>query len=202
MRGMKLFLVAAASFAAFSAAESASAAMPLPIGWYAEANVGTSKQSNENYGTNLSTSSSGFAGNVNLGYKFMPYFGVELGGTRYAKTKIKSNGSTVANDNHYSYDIAGKGILPISDSGAAFFAKVGVSRINSHVVISDPTTMNNNGSSVNSGSRAVTGAYFGLGGEYNYMANSAVNLQWARAKGNSSTGNLDLYSIGISYIFG
>lgn len=179
------------------------AAMPLPMGWYMEGNAGKSNESSANYGTSLSSSTNtGLAWNVNGGYKFMPYLAAELGYTNYTKQRIKFNNAQIAQDVHYSYYLAGKGILPISDSGVELFAKLGIARINSHVTISDPTTVNTNGLSVNAGTHHISAAYFGVGTDYNYTSNMAFNLQWDRAKGNSTTGNLDLYSVGVSYLFG
>lgn len=201
-KGFKVLVLAAASAATFCATSSVMASIAIPTSWYIEGNVGSSRISNVNYGTGLSNTSSGFGWNLNGGYKFMPYFAAELGYTSYAKTKIKFNGAGVANDTHYSYYLAAKGILPISDSGVDLFAKLGIARINDHVTISDPTTVNNNGLTVNAGSHAVTAAYFGVGADYFFLPNAAVNIQWNRAKGNKTTGNLDLYSIGLSYLFG
>jgi hypothetical protein len=42
----------------------------------------------------------------------------------------------------------------------------------------------------------------GAGAQYYFMQEFAVVAQWARARGNSDTnGTMDLYSIGISFIF-
>jgi OmpA-OmpF porin, OOP family len=176
------------------------AAMALPTGWYLEGNGGSSRISSVNYGSGLSNTSSGFGWNVNGGYKFMPYVAAEIGYTRYAQTKVRSAGTNVANDNHYSYYFAGKGILPLSDSGIDLFAKLGLGRLNSHVIITNPSIVNAN--NVNAGSRAVIGAYFGVGGDYSFTPNLALNAQWNRQKGSSTTGNLDLYSLGLTYTFG
>ncbi len=196
MKRIKLVAVTALSVAAIAGATSSFAAMSLPMGWYVDGNVGSTKTSNTNYGSGISTSSSGLGWNANVGYKFMPYFAGEIGYTKYANAKGKLNGVSVVRDNHYSYDIAGKGILPIADSGADLFAKLGFARLNSHV------TATSSGVSANTGSHSASGLYIGLGGDYNFTPNLAGIIQWARAKGNTSTGNLDLYSVGIGYTFG
>lgn len=201
-KGYKIFMLAAASIATFCAASSAIASIGLPMGWYVEGNAGSSRSSSANYGTNLSNSTSGFGWNINGGYKFMPYFAAELGYTNYAKTKVTFNGAGIANATNRSYYLAAKGILPISDSGVDLFAKLGIARISNHVVISNMSAVIANGLTVNSGTHAVTAAYFGVGADYFFTPNAAVNVQWNRAKGNKTTGNLDLYSIGLSYLFG
>ncbi len=197
VRKIKLALV----IVGLGAASSVMASMPLPIGWYLEANGGYTNTSNTNYGSNLGTSSPGLGLNINVGYKFMPYFAGEFGYNNYAKTKIKSNATYVAQDTHHSYYLAGKGILPISDSGFELFAKLGVTRINGHVTITNPTYVSANNLSVNAGSHAATGAYFGVGGDYSFMPNLSMSLQWNRSRGNTNVGNLDLYTLGLTWIF-
>lgn len=196
MRSIKILTLIASGITTLSIATSASAAVTLPSGWYAEGNLGTSKTHVSSPGT--SVGNSGFAWNVNAGYKFMPFFAGEIGYTRYATADIKLNGTKIAKDTLYSYDIAGKGILPISDSGLNLFAKLGIARSSAHIVNTNAAV----GTVSNAGSSFTTGVYYGLGGEFSFLPNVGVNLQWARAKSKSSTGgNLDLYSIGVSYIF-
>lgn len=202
MKRTKLLVLAAASIAVMSAAASTMAATPLPLGWYLEANAGSSRITNENYGTNISNSSSAFGWNLNGGYKFMPYFAGEIGYTHYGTIKIKSGGVQAGQAKNYSYYLAGKGILPISDSGFEAFAKLGIVRINNKLSITNSGVLSSNNASINSGTKNTTGVYLGVGGDYYFTNNVAVNAQWARAKGNSRSGNLDLYSLGISYLFG
>jgi opacity protein-like surface antigen len=199
---MKKLVLAAASIAALGATVSAMAAVSLPSGWYLEGNAGATRVSNSNYGSGLSTSNSGLGWNANGGYKFMPYFAGELGYTRYANTKLKYAGTQVAKVTNYSYYLAGKGILPISDSGFELFAKLGIARLKSHATLTNASYASSNNLSINTGSRTITAAYFGVGGEYNFTPMLAMNIQWNRSKGNSTSGNLDLLSLGLSYLFG
>src|SRR5437868_3492213 len=79
--------------------------MSVPSGWYLEGNIGGSHLSGKSYPGNSSTS--GLAGSVDVGYKFMPYLGTEIGYTHYANTTIKNSaGTKAATDRFYSYDIA------------------------------------------------------------------------------------------------
>jgi hypothetical protein len=168
------------------------------MGWYLEANGGSTKLSNKSY--NASTSTSGIGYNGNLGYKFMPYFGAEIGYTRYADTKIRNNNSTtVAYDRHYSYDLAFRGTLPAADTGLEAFAKVGAERVASSISI-----QNSGGAAalgITSGSHNTTSLYLGGGLQYYFVPELAVVAQWQRAYGNSSTGTMDLLSGGLSFIF-
>lgn len=180
---------------------AAQATASLPGGWYLEGNVGTSRSSNVSYGAGTSTSNNGLGWNVNLGYKFIPYFGAEVGYTSYSDAYGKYAGTKVADDSHYALDIAGKGILPLSDSGAELFAKFGLARIRSHITQENPAYIAANGLNIPTGTHTANSYYMGLGADYAFMPNFLVNLQWARAKGDSTTGRLDLYSIGAAYIF-
>lgn len=198
MNRIKKLAVTVLGIATTTAITSAMAVPPLPTAWYAEVNGGSSKVSNASYAANSSLTSSGIGYNLNLGYKFIPFFGAELGYTKYASTSSKVGGVKVATGNYYSYDIAAKPLLPIGDTGAELFAKLGIAHLHSNIT-SDGSVP---GVSVTTGTNNVNGYYFGLGGEYYFMPMAAVNVQWQRAKGNSKTGTLDLYSLGLSYLFG
>jgi hypothetical protein len=182
-----------------SVVTSTFASMSLPNGWYVEGNVGSSRATNKTYGSNTSTKNTGFGFNLDAGYKFAPYFAAEVGYTSYAKTTVKSAGTNVAKDTHYSYDIAGKGIFPVSDTGLELFAKVGLARSNSHVVITNSTAAA--GLGIATGTSSSSGLYLALGGDYSFMPTLAVNAQWAQAKGNSNTGTLSIYTLGLTWLF-
>lgn len=200
MRSVKILLIAATTSFACGAMSSALAMMSATEGWYLEANVGSTKLSNQGYPALASSSSSGIGGNLNLGYKFMPYAAAELGYTQYANTTIKDQfGNKAAKDRHYSYDIAVKGILPIADSGFEPFAKLGVARLNSKITISNETAANN--INLQSSNRNTNNLYMAVGAQYYFMPEMAMNVQWARARGNRTTGTLDLISAGVSFIF-
>ncbi len=174
------------------------AVAPLPSGWYLEANGGNSRLSNVDTGPGVSLSNSGLGLNLNAGYKFIPFFAAEIGYGKYADSTLKFLGTKVGDVSYYSYDAAAKALLPIGDTGAELFAKLGVAHINAKIEGSN----NNLGVLVDNDSSSSNGYYFGLGADYSFMPAMAVNVQWQRAKGNDDTGNLDLYSLGISYLFG
>ncbi len=194
----KKILLAATGLVAMTLGASALAGgMSVPYGWYLEGNAGSSHLSNISFPG--SSSSSGWGGNANLGYKFMPYFAMEVGYTQYANSSIKdNNGTKAASVKHYSYDLAGRGILPIAASGFELFAKLGVQRIDSKYSIQDANAAQQLG--ISSSQHNTTGLYLGAGGQYYVMPELAINTQWQRAKGNSNTGTEDLYSVGFSFI--
>src|SRR5579862_2390678 len=166
MYGKKLLLTAVGSLVMTSFVHSAHAYMSMPDGWYLEGNVGSSHLSNKSYPG--SSSSSGVGGNANVGYKFMPFVSAEVGYTQYANTSVKDQfGTKAAQDKHYSYDLAAKGILPIAASGFEVFAKLGVQRTSSKVTIQNQTAANNIGIAATRHSN--TGLYIGAGGEYAFM---------------------------------
>jgi hypothetical protein len=199
MQGNKWLLAVVSGVAAISLTSPAMALMmSAPDGWYIEANAGSAHLSNDDYPG--STTSSGIGYNGNLGYKFMPYAGVEGGYSTYPDTKIKDEaGSRAATVRHYSYDLAIKAILPVSDSGFEGFAKIGVGRMVSDIKISDPVVASSLG--VDRGSHSSTGVYMGVGAQLYFTPEIAVVAQWQRAQGNSSTGSEDLFGIGVSFLF-
>lgn len=199
MKVQNVLRIVAGSLALLSFTTPALAIMSIPSGWYLEANAGSTNLSNVTFPG--PSSSSGIGGNANLGYKFMPFFAMEMGYTRYANTVIKNSaGTKAATDKIYSYDIAGKGIWPIMDTGFELFAKLGAQRLSSRVSLNNTAAASSIG--LSSSSHSATGVYFGAGAEYYFMPELAVNAQWMRAQGSSSTGNLDLLSGGISFMFG
>lgn len=199
MQFKRLLLAALAGLTTLSVTAPVYAiAMSAPNGWYLEGNAGSAHLSNTNYSG--STSSSGIGGNANLGYKFMPYVGVEVGYSQYPNSEVKDSvGTKAAIIKHYSYDIAARAILPVSDSGFEGFAKLGVGRMQSSTNIEDETAANNIG--FESGSHSSTGVYMGVGASVYFTPELAGVVQWQRAQGSSSSGTEDLYSIGISFLF-
>lgn len=210
MQGVKSLLAAMSGVAALSMTTSVFALeMSQPDGWYAEGNVGVSHLSNGPTGTRNENLG---AYNINIGYKIVPYAAVEGGYTKYKNTKIVFNSENIADVSHYSYFIAAKGIWPVADTGFEVFGKLGVNhmraRATTNVTSITTTTPNPPGPPIVvvtpidvSQSGNSTNFYVGIGGQINIMAEMAIVAQWQRAQGNNSTGNEDLYSIGIAFIF-
>lgn len=189
------------STAALSLSALASAVVPMPVGWYLEGNLGTSRITNVSYAPNTSISTSGLGWNINAGYKFIPYFGAEVGYTSYANGTINFNGTKVGKDQAQAVDLAGKAILPIQDTGAEISAKIGIARSKSQVTVSNAPLLAASGESLNTGNHRSTDLYYGLGAAYYFIPSAAINAQWNRVTGNNKTGNLDLMSLGVTYLF-
>lgn len=200
VKRIKIIVLAVASAAVVSVVTTASAAVPIPFGWYVEGNVGVTQLSHTSYGSGSSVTSKGAGYNINGGYKFSPFFAGEVGVTRYANGTIKNAGTTAATTKQNSADLAGKGILPITDTGFELFAKVGIAWVRTKMKISNAGAAN--GLTLPSGTTSTSNLFIGLGGDYSITPNLPVNIQWQRARGNNKTGTLDLYSIGLSYTFG
>lgn len=179
---------------------NASAVMSNPFGWYFDVNAGYTKLLDINLNGG-STSTNGIGWNIDLGYKFMPYFGMEAGYTGYANSKVSDQYSANAGTlQSYSYDLSLKGIMPVYDSGMEIMAKVGVQRGHTKFSINNLAAAENINMDTRNSSH--TGIYLVFGGEYYFIPELAIVGQWARAVGNSSVGTLDLYSLGLTFTFG
>lgn len=196
----KALLRTACSIGLLSVMTCAIADPSLPAGWYLEGNIGQSKATGKIYPGVSVIKNTGKGWGVNVGYKFMPYVGLEAGFIRYAATRLNSPVQTVARDSHTAYDIAAKGILPFGCSGLELFGKVGVARINSQIGVIDSAGAAAYGLTFDTSAQTATGLFLGLGISYSVAPNIAINAQWDGARGNSKTGNFQLLTVGISYI--
>jgi opacity protein-like surface antigen len=197
MNGIKIALSIIISVITSIFALPALATGSQPSGWYFEGNIGESRTS---LYTGNSIANSGFAWNINAGYKFMPYVAAEAGYTSYSTASIKStpnSGSKIGENTAYSYDFAAKGILPVNDSGLNLFGKLGAAVMKTHIINTNPSVAVVPGS----GTHNSISLYCGLGVEYFVISNVALNMQWARANGNDRTSRQDLFSAGLSYVF-
>ena len=179
MQGKKRLAITGA-LAVLSLTTSAFAAMSVPFGWYIEGNIGSTHVSNERSAAGANTSNSGIGGNVDLGYKFMPYVGLELGYSQYAGTTYKIMNSKLATSTNYSYDLAVRGILPVASSGFELFAKLGVGRVATKLSFTNFAHQFGVGGNSN---HSATGLYYSVGAQYYFMPELAVNAQWATAYG-------------------
>lgn len=196
----KLFLKTTCALTLLSAMTVAQAVMSIPAGWYLEGNIGMSKATNKSYPGVSSTQNTGKGWSANVGYKFMPYFGLEAGYARYAPTRLNSPTETVARDSHTSIDVAAKGILPFGCSGFELFAKLGVARINSQIGVIDSNGAAAAGLTFDTSGQSATGLFAGIGAQYSFTPSISANIQWDTAKGNSKTGNLQVLTAGLAYI--
>lgn len=203
MQGKKLLLIMisvwmASPVAAFTFPYEY-ATKSLPKGWYLEGNAGVATLFDTAYSGSISPANVGVNGNI--GYKFFPFFAAEIGYTHYPEFPIKNSAGVEAgvDDRHQAFDLVGKFILPLATSGVELFAKAGIAKVYSRIYIENTSVASSLG--LESGTKTVTNAYYGLGGQYYFMPDVALNGQWNRAKGGGSTGKTDLYSAGLSVIF-
>ncbi|MDR3490573.1 MAG: outer membrane beta-barrel protein [Gammaproteobacteria bacterium] len=174
-------------------------AVSIPYGWYLGGNAGWSKIDNKSYpGSNNYT---GVGGSVNLGYKFNPFVALEVDGTKYANVVTQVASITVARDSHYSYGVLGKVMCPFGASGASLFGKAGISRLQSNLKVTNQAVATQYGVTFNSGVHYATGLYLAAGGEYSFTPNLLANIELASAQGNSNTGNAELLTAGLAYLF-
>ncbi len=163
---------------------NAFAHIPIPRGWYADGSVGitntnSSNDSNDNNDNNddsnddNNNSSTALGFNVNVGYKFLPFFGVEGGYTTYGKSSSSFTGN-------HAFDIAAKAIIPFPEVGAELYAKLGGAQ----------TYPEDDGNSTN--------LFYGFGADYWLYSNMSILMQWTQAKSNA--GPLNLFSIGIGFL--
>lgn len=200
MKGFKSLLIG--NFLAFGLLSSAYADLPHPFGWYVEGNLGKSYVSDKFYGNNVNVKNTGRAFSLAGGYKFTRYFAAEVGYTQYAKVRLRTPApTTIGNVKVWSADIAGKGILPIWQSGFEIFAKAGLGYINTYTTLSDPTTAAASGIQLNTGVHSTLGMYFGAGLDYAMTQNLIANIQWMRQRGRRNTGDGILASAGLAWIF-
>ena len=198
MQGKKILVMTLSGFAASFFVMKAFAEVAIPYGWYLEGNAGESGLTKKSYpGT---SKSSGLGTNLDIGYKFLPYMSGEIGYTEYASTTIKNGATKAAVDQHYAFDIVGKGAFPVADSSFELFGKIGLARVYSRMKISDSTAAS--ALAITAGRLNASGLYLAFGVQYNISKNIGANLQWAQAAGDAKTGTMSLVSLGMSYIFG
>lgn len=191
------------SLLAFFFAPSAFAVMSNPYGWYLELNPGYGHISNRDVGLARISSESGFGGNVDIGYKFLPFFGIEIGGGGIQNTSIETPSPyniNIATIRNYFFGAAARGILPIGCTGFELFGKVGVGHI-----WQIPKVKNNYKSLANAlgfsdSDQNSTGFWVGAGAQYYFTPEFAAGFQWQQVDGDSNTGTYNIYSLVLSYL--
>jgi opacity protein-like surface antigen len=193
-------LIALVSIALCTSVTAAYASMTVPFGLYIGTNQGISRAYNKSYpGSSIKHTGYGFS--LEAGYRINLYIAGEIGYSHFAPTTINNSvGNQAASDSHYAFDLAGKLILPIGNTGAEVYGKVGVARVKSNLGVNAANAAVNN-LSYTPGSSCATGVYAAGGAEYAITPHFSANLQWARSQGNRYTGNMNLSSLGLSYIF-
>ncbi|MCK4608530.1 MAG: outer membrane beta-barrel protein [Gammaproteobacteria bacterium] len=165
------------------------AAMPLAKGLYVGANAGYSKVDETVSGSHKQNNGN-FGASANVGYKFSPYLGVELGYTQYANEEFDYN---INGKDNFAVDLALKGILPLGNTGLSIFAKAGAAAV--HHTLEDGIVKVSN-----AGNHFEPAIYGGVGASFAITQNLAIN---GEATGTTKNGNVPamyLFSGGVTYI--
>mgnify|MGYP003676235783 CR=1 FL=1 len=114
-------------------------AYALSTGPYADINIGIANTADNSYSTGFQNQKKNkFAGGLNIGYMFMPNFGVEVGYANYNKVSYEQP-VTLAKGSAslYGFDVALKGVygLPV---GPYLFAKAGIGYLIQDAVVNEP----------------------------------------------------------------
>jgi predicted porin len=197
VKGTKKIVLAISTIISASLAVDAFAVSSSPRGIYFDGDAGVTRAYGKTYPANTTNDTSGKGWSAMAGYKFTPWVAVESGYTRYASTRIKSNGITAGKDNHYAVDVTSKLILPFSNSGFEAFAKLGLGWIHSQIgSIHQPTPP----VAFNTGTKTSVGLYWGGGVQYYFNNNMSAHLQYAQIQGNNNTGTLGVATAGLSIL--
>lgn len=161
--------------------------------WYVGANIGESRTHDKKApASSDSVTQIGPGWSVDLGYQFAEFrralFAGELGYTQYHNSNETTPAVNVASTEHFSTYLAAVVQYPIVDNFNVL-GKLGIAYSYAKKVFTGGASASANAYS----------PYYGAGVSYNVTPNAALVLQWARARGNGSTGSTDLTSLGITY---
>ncbi len=161
--------------------------------WYVGGHIGESRTHDKRApASSDSVTQIGPGWTVDLGYQFAEFrralFAGELGYTQYANSNETTPGFNVASTQHFSTYLAAVVQYPIVNNFNVL-GKLGIAYSYAKKVFSVGTSASANAYS----------PYYGAGVSYNVTPNAALVLQWARARGNGSTGSTDLTSLGVTY---
>lgn len=164
--------------------------------WYVGGHVGLSRAHDKaapHSGDSVTEIGPGWT--ADLGYQFAEFYKAilagELGYTQYHNSNETTPSTNVASTEHFSTYLAAVLQYPLVNR-FNIFGKLGVAYSYAKKVF----TVSGASASAN-----VYSPYYGAGLSYNITQQAALVLQWARARGNGSTGSTDLTSLGISYNF-
>jgi OOP family OmpA-OmpF porin len=130
----------------------------------------------------IAGSGSGASGKVYLGYQFIPYFGLEAGGTDLGRI---SNGNGSVNGHGEYLDAVGT--LPLGNAWS-LFGSLGVA----HVSLT-----------TSRGDSSGDGLKLGAGTDYALSSHLSLRAEWERYRPDTfgTKPNLDQYTLGVRYGF-
>lgn len=157
--------------------------------WYVGAHIGVSHLHDDPApGSGDSVDENGPGGTVLTGFQFDPFWGAELGFTKYHDSRETTAGFTVAKTEHYATYLAATARLPLAYQ-LSVIGKLGAAYSYANKIFSF-------GPSASSGAVSL---YGGLGLAYSLTKSVDVVLQWAGVRGNDYTGSSELYSLGFNF---
>ncbi|HSW69758.1 MAG TPA: outer membrane beta-barrel protein [Gammaproteobacteria bacterium] len=164
--------------------------------WYVGGHVGVSRTHDKAApGSGDSVTQIGPGWTADLGYNFYQYhratFAGELGYTQYHNSNETTPGTNVASTEHFAAYLAAVGQFSLIHN-LSVLGKLGVAYSYAKKVFTTTGA---------SASANTYSPYYGAGFSYNVTPQAALVLQWARARGNGSTGSTDLTSLGVTYNF-
>lgn len=165
---------------------------PKPTGSYLDANVGYGKV-NQTINNAPKNDNSGFAWNVNAGYKFTPNWAVEMGYTRYADLdfgNVPGYGPTKSIQ-PYTVHFAAKGIYPAGDK-ISLFGKLGLAYVASYLPNNIPAP---NGD-------FTLSTFAGIGASYAITNNLEFKVEASGIGKTARSPSIYLGTVGLGYTFG
>lgn len=210
------------SLIALSMASIAGVSLAAKPGGYVGAGLGASQI--EKPKGSSSSDNRNPAGRLFAGYNFNENFGLEAGLARYGEAKNKFTGrfSQPGSPATYyayqgqnkvnltSFDVVGKGYIPIQDSGFNLYGLAGLAYVQTKTDSNSPVAVVDNkvklrGSSYKQNS---THPIFGVGVAYSVpQSNVTTNLEFTRLQGstavfgNKKTSNANMLTLNIAYNF-
>jgi hypothetical protein len=183
-------------------------ALETANGIYLGGQTGWGMLHQDGFGSGSDTNSSGIAGRMFLGAKFLPNLALEAGYTKFSNMNsyLNSNvtGTTLSlNIQAYSVDVVVKGIIPLAN-GFDVYGKLGAAYLNE--VDSGSIELGQIPAALN-----VTGTAqvrilptMGLGLSYTFTRYLLADISWMHIQNTSDNNNLnntDFFGIGLTYTF-
>jgi opacity protein-like surface antigen len=158
-----------------------------------------------------SSSSNGWAGRLFAGYQIVPYFGVELGYTKFSNTDLSTSASGtdasfIANTasvnatiKTYAVDLIGKLSLPLGSEGVFLFGTFGGAYLNEYTSV-----FGGNSDGFTPPLTAKVLPTFGAGLTYAFNSQLTADFAWSHIQnmGNQNLRNTDIWGIGFTYRMG
>lgn len=164
--------------------------------WYIGGHIGVSRTHDKAaIGSGDAVTQIGPGWTADVGYQFAQFyqttFAAELGYTQYHNSNETAPHANIASTEHFATYLAAVAQYPVINHFNVF-GKLGLAYSYAKKVFTASSA---------SGSANAYSPYYGAGVSYNMTKKAVLALQWARTRGNGSTGSTDLTSLGLTYNF-